>query len=85
MVVIALGALLGSYEHLSGNLEFAVETHPGVPVSDLIVSAFQGASPLLAPGILGLAAVLGIAATYAHPTLEAAPKRAQEATIGRAT
>ena len=71
MVVIALGGLLGGYEHLSDNLEFALETHPGVPMSSLLVSALQGASPLLAPGILALAAVLGIGATYAHPALRA--------------
>jgi hypothetical protein len=69
MLVIMLGSVLGSFEHLSGNLEFALETHPAAPLSVLLVTTLQGASPLLAPGILALAAVLGIAATHAHPAL----------------
>jgi len=85
MVIIALGGLLGSYEHLTGNLGFALETHAGATISDVLVNAFQGASPLLAPGILGLAATLGIAATYAHPALKSAPKRVREVTMKRTT
>jgi hypothetical protein len=33
------------------------------------VDALMGANPLLAPGILALAGVLAIAATYHHPAL----------------
>jgi hypothetical protein len=69
MLIVALGALLGGYEHWAGNVEYALETHAGAALSDVLINVLQGASPLLAPGILGLAAVLGIAATYAHPAL----------------
>ena len=72
MVIIALGALFGGYEHWAGNVEYALETHAGAQLSDVLLNVLQGASPLLAPGILGLAAVLGIAATYAHPALAGA-------------
>ena len=74
MIVIAAGGLLGAYEHWSGNLGFALETHANATINDLWVDALRGASPLLAPGILGLAATLGIAATYYHPALRAIKK-----------
>ena len=79
MLVIIVGSVLGSVEHLSGNLEFALETHPGAPLSTLLVTALQGASPLLAPGILALAALLGIGATHAHPALARASQTAVRA------
>lgn len=69
MVIIAAGGLWGAYEHLTGNLGFALEIHPNATIGDVWVQVLQGASPLLAPGILGLAATLGIAATYGHPAL----------------
>ena len=70
MLLIAGGGLLGAYEHVAGNLEIAVETHAGAAWTSLLPQILQGASPLLAPGILGLAAVLAIAATYEHPALQ---------------
>ena len=41
--------------------------------------AIHGAAPLLAPGILALAAGVALIATYGHPALQAA-RRARETT-----
>lgn len=70
MVVIALGSVFGWYEHLAHNLAFEREIRPGAAAGDVFWLALSGASPLLAPGILALAALLAIAATYRHPALD---------------
>lgn len=69
MVLLLLGSGLGIYEHLAGNLAFAQEIRPSAELSALWPEALKGAAPLLAPGILALAALLALAATYAHPHL----------------
>ena len=77
MVLLLAGSLFGIYEHVEGNLAFALEIRPGAAVSAVWTEALTGAAPLLAPGILGLAALLALAATYAHPAVQ----RQQPATI----
>ena len=57
------------YLHLDGNIDFQREIDPSAPASDMLLSVLGGANPLLAPGILSVAAVLAIAATYHHPAL----------------
>jgi hypothetical protein len=69
MVAILLGSLFGIYEHVSNNLAFELEIYPNEAVTDALLHAFGGANPLLAPGVLGLAALLAIAATYYHSAL----------------
>lgn len=70
MALIALGSLFGIYEHLEHNLAFELEIRPNAVVGDIFMDALAGANPLLAPGILALAAILAVAATYYHPALE---------------
>lgn len=67
--LLVLGALIGAYEHVEHNLAFELEIRPGATPADVWFDALRGASPLLAPGILGLAAVIALAATYYHPAL----------------
>lgn len=67
---LAAGALYGIYEHVSHNIAFELEIRPTASLGDVIWDALFGASPLLAPGVLGLAALLAAAATYRHPALE---------------
>jgi hypothetical protein len=81
MAVLLAGSLFGIYEHVEGNLAFALEIRPGAAVSDVWTEALTGAAPLLAPGILALAALLALAATYAHPALQ----RRQSATVSGGT
>jgi hypothetical protein len=69
MPLLILGSLLGVYEHIEHNLAFELEIRPGATASDVWLDALKGASPLLAPGVLALAASLALAATYAHPAL----------------
>ncbi len=69
MVMVLLGSLFGVYEHVSGNIAFQSEIHPNANTREFVMGAIGGASPLLAPGILALAAVLALAATYHHPSL----------------
>ena len=70
MVGIGAGALYGIYAHLTANVEFELEIRPSAGLGDVMWDALQGASPLLAPGILALAALLGAAATFWHPALK---------------
>jgi hypothetical protein len=69
MLLVGLGSIFGVYEHIEHNLAFELEIRPTAAVSDVFMEALKGASPLLAPGILGLAALIALAATYYHPVL----------------
>jgi len=69
MSLLLLGSLLGVYEHLVNNFAFELDMRPSAVWSDVWFQALRGAAPLLAPGILAVAAVVALAATYAHPAL----------------
>lgn len=69
MLTLIGGSALGIYEHLAGNWAFVVEIRPTATPSEVLLSALRGAAPLLAPGILALAGVIALAATYYHPAL----------------
>ena len=75
MFAILVGSVFGIYEHLQHNLLFEMEIRPGSGPSDVIMYAFRGASPLLAPGILALAAILAMGATYCHPGFQKKEER----------
>ena len=77
MIAVILGSLLGGYLHLSANIDFQVEMRPNQSSTDSFFAALMGTAPLLAPGMLGLAGVLALAATYYHPALG---KRGHETT-----
>jgi len=70
MMLVAAGSLLGMTIHLVNNYQFEVDIRPGAAMSELIVKALMGASPIFAPGILALAAILVALATYYHPALK---------------
>jgi hypothetical protein len=69
MGLAALGSVFGIYEHVEHNAGFYLEIHPDAALSEVLWGALSGANPLLAPGILALAALLAWAATYQHPAL----------------
>jgi hypothetical protein len=52
-----------------GNFTFWQEVQPDSTSWELIVETFKGGIPVLAPGILTLGSVIGLAATYKHPSL----------------
>jgi hypothetical protein len=64
MGVIVLGTLLGVYEHVSGNIKLEREVNPGANSSRLLWRGVSGGNPLLAPGVLAIAALLAVSATY---------------------
>lgn len=66
MALLIVGSLVGGVMHLAGNATFAQEIQPNAGAAEIWIAALKGAAPLLAPGILALAGVLGLAATYAE-------------------
>ena len=71
MIVIAVCSFIGFYEHMANNLAFRIEIQPNATTWELIRATLEGANPVLAPGILLLGAVIGMAAMYQHPMLKA--------------
>ena len=66
MAVVVLGTLFGVYQHIAGNIDFEREVNPRATTSQLAWQGLGGGNPLLAPGILAIAAVLAVAATYRY-------------------
>ncbi|HEY5884451.1 MAG TPA: hypothetical protein VIT88_07170 [Pyrinomonadaceae bacterium] len=66
MLVVVLGTLLGVYLHIEGNVAFEREVDPNAPTSRLVWQGLGGGNPLLAPGILAIAALVAVAATYRY-------------------
>jgi hypothetical protein len=64
MLVIAGGSLLGIYEHIAGNLNFVHEVRPHADGMTLLKATLQGGDPILAPGVLAVAAAVTILATF---------------------
>ncbi|HKY05377.1 MAG TPA: hypothetical protein VJQ56_10830 [Blastocatellia bacterium] len=69
MALVAVGGLYGIYEHIENNIEFQREINPSASTGDAVIASFYGPNPLLAPGIVAVAAALAVAATYHHPAL----------------
>jgi hypothetical protein len=70
MGLLLIGSAIGIVQHLNANADFVFEMHPNAALNTIWLQIAQGAAPLLAPGILALAAILAILATYAHPALQ---------------
>ncbi len=70
MTVVGVCSFIGFYEHMANNFSFWQEIQPNTTTWELIVATFNGGIPVLAPGILLLGAVIGLAAIYRHPGLE---------------
>lgn len=64
MTLVAIGSLVGIYLHIDHNVAFELEIRPGATPADVLGDALMGASPLLAPGITAIAALLAVAAVY---------------------
>ena len=69
MFVTLPTTLFGMWEHLDGNMDFQREIRPNAGTWEQLNNAIHGAAPLLAPGILALAAGVALIATYRHPAL----------------
>jgi len=64
MVLVMLGGAYGVYAHVSHNMTFAREIRPSAPMSDIWIAGVRGANPLMAAGVLVMAAALGLTGTY---------------------
>jgi hypothetical protein len=69
MVVAVVGGAFGVFQHLEHNLEFAREVNAAAADAAPLWTALTGANPPLAPGVLAVAALVALAASYAHPAL----------------
>ena len=64
---VGLGSLVGVVLHVKGNAEFALEIDPDLGTGAALWAGMTGVSPLLAPGMIALAGLLGAAAGWRHP------------------
>ena len=69
MLLVVLGSMFGMYEHFSGNVAFAREVQPNSTTKRLFWRGLQGGNPLLAPGVLAVAAILALSGTYRYEVL----------------
>lgn len=69
MVLFLAAALLGIGLHYDGNVEFELEITPSMRGAELVKEALTGATPVMAPGAMGLLGLIGLAHAYRHPTL----------------
>jgi hypothetical protein len=69
MALVVLGTVFGIYQHIAGNIAFEREVDPKATTSQLVWQGLGGGNPLLAPGVLAIAAVLAWAATYRHEVI----------------
>ena len=70
MILVVLGSIFGVYEHVAGNIAFEQEIHPDAGNAQLLSRGLRGGNPLLAPGVLAIAAVIAWSATYRHDVSE---------------
>jgi hypothetical protein len=70
MLTYLVASGLGIYFHLKANVEFERELRPSMGGMELIVETLTGAMPALAPGAMAQLGLLGLLATYRHPSLD---------------
>lgn len=64
MILTIVASAYGTFEHVENNIEFAREINPAIAGVDLLTKALGGANPLLAPGILAIAAIIVLLALH---------------------
>ncbi|MFZ0064464.1 MAG: hypothetical protein WAL47_20715 [Pyrinomonadaceae bacterium] len=70
MIAVIAGSLFGVYEHVTNNIAFEREINPTASSSRVLRQGLGGANPLLAPGMLAVAALLALAAIYKHGEIQ---------------
>jgi len=60
---------VGMFFHLRANLEFELELRPSIAGVELVRETLMGAMPALAPGAMAQLGLLGLLASYRHPSL----------------
>jgi hypothetical protein len=69
MALFLAAGLLGIGLHYDGNAEFELEITPAMGGFELVREAITGATPVMAPGAMGLLGLIGLAHTYRHPVI----------------
>ena len=69
MLLYLVTSALGIFFHLRANVEFELELRPSMAGIELIVETLKGAMPALAPGAMAQLGLLGLLASYRHPSL----------------
>ena len=67
MVMAMVSGAVGTLLHYRGNVEFEIESVPGLRGWDLFKEAMHGATPALAPGTMMLIGALGLLYTLGDP------------------
>jgi hypothetical protein len=70
MVLSMVSGAAGSLLHYRGNVEFEIESMPGLTSFALFKQSMTGATPALAPGTMVLIGALGLLFTLGHPRLQ---------------
>jgi hypothetical protein len=78
MVLAIVSGAVGTLLHYRGNVEFEIESMPGLKGFDLFKEAMHGATPALAPGTMVLIGALGLLYTLGHPRLSSPPHQQTE-------
>jgi len=85
MITVVAGSIYGGYEHVAHNFAFEREIRPSAAGSAVLLAALRGASPLMAPGALTLAAILALAGTYGDPVLATHSSESKQPRINAAS
>lgn len=72
MVLFLASGVVGLWLHYEGNMEFELEMYPSRQGWELFRETLGGATPALAPGMMILLGLLGLAYAYRHPAVHAA-------------
>ena len=67
MALFLMAGGVGIGLHYDGNAEFEREMTPAINGVELVKAAMTGATPVMAPGAMGLLGLIGLAYTYRHP------------------
>lgn len=60
---------VGVVQHFLGNIVYAQESNPSISGRELYVEAIMGSTPTLAPGVMVLLGLIGLAYAFRHPIL----------------
>jgi hypothetical protein len=74
MLLVLIGSAFGVYSHFSHNMTFAHEIQTSASTRELWIAGVRGGNPLLAAGVLAMAAALGLAGSYGMNSREEAAK-----------
>ena len=70
MILFVITGGIGVGLHYDGNVEFELELSPEARGLELVTKTLTGATPVLAPGMMTLLGLVGLALVHRHPATE---------------